>query len=158
MNENKPKTDRQCANEALIAFGKTTTGKWALSSMFAAVSVLAYFGFVPERDVEVANRAAQTHYVQMLTDFGQQFLMIQDIHRAENLPERLRGDLWRLEVTAISNQAFGIAFIEAAAEMLSPQQFEQIRRRAVQDLDVLKQELHEMAEPLRQIEEEHDAH
>ena len=160
------KTDVQDANEAFRAFAKTTTGKWALSGMFAVVSILGYFGFVPERDIEIAQQAARTHYAQMLTDFKQQFVMLQDIRTSENLPERLQWDLVRLEGIAISNQAFGIAFMSAAQEMLPEPQYEQIHRQAMQDMDALKRELHEAATPtipptlqekLLQIEEEHDA-
>jgi hypothetical protein len=160
MNDNEIKT-----KNALYTFAQTKTGTFVLGVVAAIAPVLVLLG-IEAPDFLAHTQMIQEFYTEQKAETAEMLNLLQGIRRAENMPERLQWDLFRLEGLSVSNQAYGIAFMAAAAEILSQEQYKQIHFWALQEVDTLKRDLHEMAEPtmplslqekLRRMEEENDA-
>ena len=163
---NKTKTDGQCAGDALHVFFKTKTGQRAFGILATCMFVLGYMGFIPKEDGIAFQRADQAYYAELQRDTKQALGLIQGIASAENIPERLQWDLVRLEGIALSNQVYGLAFMEVAAELLPENDCEAIHSLARERVEEMRRELREAATPiipptlqekLKQFEEESHA-
>ena len=158
MEMNK-KSDGQCAMEAL---GKLWGTKWGKVFLTAAASVLVWLGsFIPLGETTV-DSARELQSVGM----AEIFRMVREIRHSDNIPEKLQWDLVRLEGVSLANQAYGLAFMEVAQELLPENDYEAIYSLARERVEETRRELEEAATPtippslqekLKQFEGGHDA-
>ena len=73
--------------------------------------------------------------------------LLTEISQSEDIPESLRWHLYRIDGTALDGTAYGLAFMEVAAELLPENDCEAIHSLARERVDAMRRELREAATP-----------
>ena len=139
---NETNTGVRCAEKAALAVLTTRPGQVFLG-IVGFLAIFNFGGHVFQENVQTV----QTHVAELREGLIEQGLAIQAIRNADNVPEKLQWDLVRLEGIALSNQVYGLAFMEIAAELLPENDCEAIHSLARERVDAMRRELREAATP-----------
>ena len=115
-----------------------------------AVSIIAFFGglgLIDSDDVERARQLQSEFLSAQKEDAGKILGVLNDIRQTET--GVTQNDIGRMEALFFADKAYYLAFIDAAMDILPEEQFDRVYEQALNDVEKVKQELLEMAAPVR---------